>query len=185
MAVGGRLKGWFPVASKYEPLHIAAEVDVDNQLWAGIADYQGAPHLFLSELLDLDQPRARRRLGQTFFLIAITPRDLRAILKEWRASALRFDGDPTWKQKQRCWEKAWANFKRKQIQQAVSAWRIRGSFRAPTARNKDIDQFRWTLLRKTPVTGDQVRTRLARIAELLPAASCTTASVTRGEETPF
>ena len=173
------------MASKYEPLHIAAEVDVDNQLWAGVADYQGKPHLILAELLDLDQPRARKRLGQTFFLIAVTPGELRAILKEWRASALHFDGDPTWKQKQRRWETAWADFKRKQIQQAVSAWRVRGSFRAPTARNKDIDQVRWTLLRKTPVADDQVRARLARIAELLPAAGCTAASVTTGEEMSF
>src|SRR5688500_1438698 len=111
------------MAAKYEILHIAAEVDVDSQIWAGVADYLGTPHLLLAEMFDLDQPRKRTRLGQTFFLIAVTPGDLSAILKEWRASALRFDGDPTWKQKQRRWEKAWAAFKRKHLGRAKTAWR--------------------------------------------------------------
>jgi len=179
------------MSTKFEVLHLAAEVDVDGQLWAGIADYQGQPHLLLAELLDLDQPRARKRLGQTFFLIAVTRGELLAILKEWRASALQFDGDPTWKQKQRRWEKAWTNFKRKYLKQAGGAWRVRGSFRPQSAARrqndcaKGEDSVRWTLLRKTPVTGDSVRARMARIVELLEAQLPPAAAANRVEELPF
>jgi hypothetical protein len=171
------------MVSNYEPLHFAAEVDVDSQVWAGVADYQGQPHLVLGELFDLDQPRVRTRLGQTFFLIAVTPDELRAILKEWRASLREFDGDPTWEQKLHRWEKAWAAFKEKHLRQAKSAWRVRGSFLPQNAKGEDF--VRWKLLRKTPVTGDQVRARMARVEQLAAARYGNPSESTGGDEEPF
>jgi hypothetical protein len=171
--------------AKYEPLHIAAEVDVDNQLWSGIADYQGAPHLIVSEPQGLDQPRARRRQGQTFFLITISRREFREIFREWKASQPRHDGDPKWKQKQDRWEAVWGRFKRGVVEQVVSAWRVRGSFCESKPGSHLTDSVRWTLLRKTPVTGAQVRDRLLRIEQLVTDQRGPATVEGSGEELPF
>jgi hypothetical protein len=171
--------------TRWEPLYIAAEVDVDDQRWAGVADYGGTPHLVLGELLVLDQPQARRRLGQAFFLIAISRREFREILREWKASQPSDDADPKWKQKQARWEAVWARFKHGAIRRAESAWRVRGSFREATAKSGDSGLVCWTPLRKTPVSDEHVRARLARIEELTANMFGNKKPLPSGNEVPF
>ncbi len=172
------------MAKPFESLHIAAEVDVDNELWAGIADYQGAPHLLVNELLSVDQPRARRRLGQTFLLIAIPRREFREMLRLWKATQPSVDGDPRWEEKLARWEAAWKPFKSGAIRKAASAWRVRGSFREGERGSKLTNTVRWTLLRKSPVAGDVVRARMERIADLSHVAANPT-DTTTDSDLPF
>jgi hypothetical protein len=154
----------------WELIHLAAEVDVSGFLLAGIADFHGQPYLLLSEGLDWDRRQARRRLGQTFFLIAVDSDEVGSLVREHRAFERLPDRDRAWKHKQNRLAKAWIAFKDRHLQTAHAAWRVRASFPSPGPETMMVDRVRWKLLRKRAVPGEAVRARMKVIKELEQAA---------------
>jgi hypothetical protein len=166
-------------------VHLVVEIDIDSSVRGGIADFQGRPHLFVSECLDLDDER-RRRLGETFFLVPIPGAAADAFLREYRASEPR-DADPEWRQKQEQRWARWVAFKQSLLQPAEWAWRARGNFRQVDSSRKRPVTFRWVLVppRGGRVSGEEMRSRLARVGELERALSGEEPEQGSGEEVPF
>ena len=166
-----------------DTVHLVVEITIDSYVRAGIADFQGRPHLFVSECLDLDNERLSRRLGETFFLVPVGAEAAAACVRDYTESAPP-NGDPDWRQKQKQrWER-WMAFKRSWLQPAEWAWRARGNFRTSDPSRKRPVSFRWTLLRPERVSGEEMRARLAHVEELWRAES-DDAPETEAEDLPF
>jgi hypothetical protein len=166
-----------------DTIHLVVEIDVDSSVRAGIADFQGQPHLFVSECLDLDDERRSRRLGETFFLVPIPAEAAAACVRDYTESEPP-DGDPDWRRKQQQrWER-WVAFKRSWLQPAEWALRARGNFRAVERARKRPVNFRWVPLRPERVSGEDMRTRLAHLEELWRAESVDLPE-TEAEDLPF
>jgi hypothetical protein len=174
------------MSEQADALRLVVEIDIDGFVRAGIADFQGQPHLFVSECLDWDNERLSRRLGATFFLVPLPGAAAEAFLREDSASVPR-DGDPEWQPKQdRRWAR-WLAFKQSWLQPAPWAWRARGNFRAVEgSRNRSV-RFCWLLSpgRRGRVSGEELRSRLAHLEELERVRSGNPPEHDVGEELPF
>jgi hypothetical protein len=169
---------------KMDAVRLLVEVDVDSYVRAGIADFQGQPHLFLSECLDWDDERRSRRLGETFFLVPVPAAAADAFLPEAAELDVPVE-DPEWKTKQaRRWA-LWVAFKGSAVGPAEGAWRARGNFRAvQRSRNRSV-HFRWVLLPGGRVSGEALRARLARLEELKLVLFGSDPEASEGEDIPF
>lgn len=168
----------------WERIHVAAEVNVDGFVEAGVADFEGRPHLFLSEGLDLDQPKARRRLGQTFFLLAIEPNSAGTFLREYGPLIAPVSGtfDPDWQTKIERAQALWTEFKRRCLGSATQALRVRGSF---PAKQPQEPLVRWKVIRKRLIPIAEVRARLAQLDAIRAERPSTPVDQGSGDEQPF
>src|SRR5262245_41265992 len=167
-----------------DTVRLVVEIDVSGHVRSGIADFQGQPHLFVSECLDWDDERRSRRLGETFFLVPIPGAAAEALLREDAALDVPVE-DPEWKTKQaRRWAQ-WVAFKATSVGSVEWVWRARGNFHAVGwSRNRSVG-FKWVLLREGQVSGEAWRERLARLEELERAGSDNEPEAGVGEDMTF
>jgi hypothetical protein len=168
-----------------EPVHLFAEVDLCGHALAGVAGFQGRPHLFVSEGLDVDRPRARRRLGQTFFLLPVPREEVEALLRKYHELESFADGATDRKERAATCRAVWVAFKTGHLQAASGAWRARGSFPSAGPHGAPTGEVRWKLLRKRPIPGQEVRARLARVEELERALLGESPGEDGADELPF
>jgi hypothetical protein len=167
-----------------DAIRLVVEIDIDGYVRAGITDFQGQPHLFISECLDWDDEKRSRRLGETLFLVPIPADAAETCVREYTESDPP-DGDPKWKEKQAERWARWVAVKQAWLQAVEWAWRARGNFRAMESSRKRSVSFRWTLLSKRRVSGDDMRSRLAHLEELGRERSGEEPGMGGGEELPF
>jgi hypothetical protein len=172
------------MSEEMDAVRLVVEIDVDSYVRAGIADFQGQPHLFLSECLDWDDERRSRRLGETFFLVPGPAEAAATFLREDAALDVP-DEDPEWKTKQsRRWER-WVTLKGATVGPAEWAWRARGNFWAVQRSRNHSVPFRWVLLPGGRVSGEALRARLARLEELKLVLFGSEPGAGDGEDSPF
>jgi hypothetical protein len=169
LEVGARQKALMPrfdaggaMTREVHTVRFVVEIDIDSYVRAGVSDFAGRPHLFISECLDYDH--SENGLPESFFLVPVSDFEVTAFEKEYHRLA------SVQRSQQRITQRwaLWCQFRHRQLASAHEATRAERNFfdvwiAEGTGRRGEVVDSGWVV--RGVVPGDQMRRRLCRVAQ--------------------
>jgi hypothetical protein len=142
---------------------LVIEIDIDSCIRAGVSDFAGRPHLFVSECLDYDASESDP--PESFFLVPVSDGEVTAFEEEYQRLA------PIHGDRQRITQRwaLWCEFRYRQLASAREATRAERNFlevwvAEGTGCHGEVADSGWVV--RGVVPGDEMRRRLCRVAHL-------------------